>query len=75
VITVTDDGLRMPASQAEALHRIPAGDLLIDPVQLAAVLEEPASDGSVPSVALLLWTLASLVVTIGAAIWWVTAGY
>jgi hypothetical protein len=72
---VTDDGLRVPASQPEALHRIPARDMLVDPAQLEAVLEEPASGGSVSRLELIIWTVASLIITIGAAIWWVTAGY
>ncbi|GEM_PF-3307120 len=64
-----------PGAQLDALHAIPAADMLVDPGKLAAVLEEPSPAGAVSMMALLGWTLASVIVTVGAAIWWIAAGY
>jgi hypothetical protein len=72
---VTDEGLRVPTGQLDALRQVPAEDMLVDPAQLAAVLEEPGSAGSVTRTELMLWTLASLILTIGAAIWWAATGH
>ena len=69
-----DNGLQVPASQLDALRAVPAGDMLVDPVQLEAVLEDPSNDDAVSRVALAGWTLASLAATVGAAVWWVATG-
>jgi hypothetical protein len=71
---VDDNALQVPASQLEALRAVPAGDMLVDPAQLQAVLEEPSTADAVSRVALAGWTLASLAATVGAAIWWVATG-
>ena len=72
---MNDDGLRAPASQLEAMREVPAEDMLVNPAQLEAVLEEPDSDGAVSQLALAGWTIASLAATVGAAIWWVASGH
>ena len=72
---MTDDGLWVPASQLDALRAVPAQDMLVDAAEFAAVLEEPGSDGSVTRMELILWTVASLVIAVGAAIWWAVAGH
>jgi hypothetical protein len=71
---VSDNGLQVPASQLDALRAIPAADMLVDPGQLEEVLEEPSDEGTVPLASLAMWTLVSLLVTVGAAIWWVATG-
>lgn len=62
-------------TQLEALHAIPAQDMLVDPAQLALVLEEPSSEDRLTRAALIGWTLATLAVTIIAAIWWAATGH
>lgn len=62
-------------TQLDALHAIPARDMLVDPAQLELVLEEPSSADRLPWAALLCWTLATLAVTIVAAIWWAVLGH
>ena len=69
-----DNGLQVPASQLEALRAIPASDMLVDPAQLEAVLEEPDDSSRVSLLALAGWTIAALAATVIAAIWWVTTG-
>ena len=69
-----DNGLRAPASQLEAMHEIPAQDMLVNPAELEAVLEEPDGATAVSQVALAGWTLISIAATVGAAIWWVAGG-
>lgn len=69
-----DNGLQAPASQLEALRAIPAQDMLVDPAQLEAVLEEPDDKAVVSLPALAGWTIASLAAAVGAAIWWVATG-
>jgi hypothetical protein len=61
-------------TQLEALHAIPAQDMLVDPAQLELVLEEPSATDRLPWSALIFWTLATLAVTIIAAIWWAALG-
>jgi hypothetical protein len=72
---LANDGLQLPASQLDALHAIPAGDMLVNPAELESVLEEPSSEGLVSQRELLWWTLGSLVVAIVAAIWWAASGH
>jgi hypothetical protein len=62
-------------TQLEALHAIPAQDMLVDPAQLELVLEEPISEDRLPWAALIGWTLATLAVTVIAAIWWAALGH
>jgi hypothetical protein len=62
-------------TQLDALHAIPAQDMLVDPAQLELVLEEPSADDRLTWSALIGWTLATLAVTIIAAIWWATLGH
>jgi hypothetical protein len=62
-------------TQLEALHAIPAQDMLVDPAQLELVLEEPIAEDRLPWAALIGWTLATLAVTIIAAIWWAAIGH
>ena len=62
-------------TQLDALHAIPASDMLVDPAQLELVLEEPSAEDRLPWSALLGWTLATLAVTIVAAIWWAALGH
>ena len=62
-------------TQLDALRAIPARDMLVDPAQLELVLEEPSSEDRVSRAALIGWTLATLAVTIIAAIWWVASGH
>jgi hypothetical protein len=71
---VNDNGLQIPASQLEALRAIPASDMLVDPAQLEAVLEEPDETSRVSLLALAGWTLAALAATVIAAIWWAATG-
>jgi hypothetical protein len=61
-------------TQLDALHAIPAQDMLADPAQLELVLEEPSAEDRLPWKALLGWTLATIAVTIIAAIWWAALG-
>ena len=70
-----NDGQQAPATQLDALRAIPASDMLVDPAQLELVLEEPSSEGLVSRAALISWTLATLAVTIIAAIWWAATGH
>ena len=69
------DGRQPTQTQLDALRAIPAGDMLVDPAQLELVLEEPGSEDQLSRVALIGWTLASLAVTIIAAIWWALSGH
>jgi hypothetical protein len=62
-------------TQLDALHAIPAQDMLVDPAELALVLEEPSEEDRLPWSDLLGWTLATLAVTIVAAIWWAALGH
>jgi hypothetical protein len=62
-------------TQLDALHAIPAQDMLVNPAELALVLEEPSEEDRLPWSALLGWTLATLAVTIVAAIWWAALGH
>ena len=62
-------------TQLDALRAIPARDMLVDPAQLELVLEEPSSEDRVSRAALIGWTLATITVTIIAAIWWVASGH
>ena len=62
-------------TQLDVLRAIPARDMLVNPAELEQVLEEPSGEGLVSQAALLVWTLASIAVTIIAAIWWVAAGH
>ena len=62
-------------TQLGALHAIPAPDMLVDPAQLELVLEEPSAEDRLPWSALLGWTLATIAVTIIAAIWWAALGH
>jgi hypothetical protein len=71
---VDDYGLQVPASQLDALRAVPDGDMLVDPAQLEAVLEEPSNDDAVSRIALAGWTLASIAAAVGAAIWWAATG-
>lgn len=71
---MNDNGLQVPASQLEALRAIPASDMLVDPAQLEAVLEEPDDSSRVSLLALAGWTIATLAATVVAAIWWVVTG-
>lgn len=71
---MSDNGLRAPASQLEAMRAIPAQDMLVNPADLEAVLEEPGSDSAVSRLALACWTIASLAATVAAAIWWAATG-
>lgn len=70
-----DNGLAVQQSQREALNAIPARDMLVDPAELEAVLEEPATYGAVSRRAMAAWTIVSLVITILAAVWWAAAGH
>lgn len=70
---MNDNGLQVPASQLAALRAIPASDMLVDPAQLEAVLEEPDDSSRVSLLALAGWTIAALAATIIAAIWWVAS--
>ncbi len=70
-----NDGLQLPASQLDALHAIPADDMLVNPAELESVLEEPGSEGLVSQRDLLWWTLGSLMVAIIAAICWAASGH
>ena len=70
-----DNGLQAPARQRDALGAIPPQDMLVDRAGLEAVLEEPAVHGVVSRTAMAAWTIASLAVTIMAAIWWAAAGH
>lgn len=72
---LSDNGLRAPTRQRDALSAIPAQDMLVDPAELEVVLEEPAVHGVVSRTAMAAWTIASLAVTIMAAIWWAAAGH
>ena len=49
--------------------------MLVNPAELALVLEEPSEEDRLPWSALLGWTLATLAVTIVAAIWWAALGH
>ena len=69
------DGLQAPATQRDALRAIPPQDMLVNPTELELVLEEPSRDGMVPWMAIAGWTLASLAVTVAAAIWWAATGH
>jgi hypothetical protein len=71
---VNDNGRQAPASQLEALRAVPQQDMLVDPAQLEAVLEEPDDNDRASLPALAGWTIASLTATVGAAIWWVASG-
>ncbi len=62
-------------TQLEALNAIPAQDMLVNPAELEKVLEEPSSEGLISQTALIVWILASIAVTIIAAIWWAAAGH
>ncbi len=70
---MTDPTLATEISQFAALERIPSDDMLVDPHELRAALEEPSDDGALSPVALMAWTVASLALTVLAAIWWVAA--
>jgi len=72
---VNDNGLQAPASQLDALRAVPAQDMLVDPAQLEAVLEEPDDEHRVSPLALAAWTIASLAATVAAAIWWAATGH
>lgn len=71
---MNDNGLQAPASQLDALRAVPARDMLVDPGQLEAVLEEPDNKDRASLPALAGWTIASLAATVGAAIWWAATG-
>jgi hypothetical protein len=75
VAATGNDGRQAPVTQLDALRAIPASDMLVDPAQLELVLEEPSSEGLVSRAALIGWTLATLAVTIIAAIWWAATGH
>lgn len=62
-------------TQLDALRAIPASDMLVDPAELELVLEEPTATDRLPWSALITWTLATLAVTIIAAIWWAALGH
>lgn len=62
-------------TQLDALHAIPARDMLVNPAELELVLEEPSEQDRLPWSALIFWTLATLAVTIVAAIWWAALGH
>lgn len=62
-------------AQLDALHAIPAEDMLVDPAELELVLEEPSAEDRLPWSALVGWTLATLAATIIAAIWWAVLGH
>ena len=72
---MNDNGLRAPTSQLQAMHEIPAQDMLVKRAELEAVLEEPDDDSAVSPLALAGWTIASLAATVGAAIWWAVGGH
>jgi hypothetical protein len=72
---LANDGQQAPATQLEALHAIPAHDMLVNPAELELVLEEPSSEGLVSRAALIWWTAGSLAVTVIAAIWWAVSGH
>jgi hypothetical protein len=75
VAATGNDGRQAPITQLDALRAIPASDMLVDPAQLELVLEEPSSEDRLSRAALIGWTLASLAVTIIAAIWWAATGH
>ncbi len=72
---MTAEGHHTQGTQLEALHAIPARDMLVNPADLEQVLEEPSPEGLVSQTALIVWTLASIALTIFAAIWWAAAGH
>ena len=72
---MVNDGLRVPATQLDALRAIPADDMLVNPAELESVLEEPTDEGLVSRATLLWSTLGSLAVAVAAAIWWAASGH
>ena len=57
------------------LHEIPREDMLVDPDELEARLEEPSEEDRVSSRTLLLWSIATIAVTVVSGIWWAAAGH
>jgi hypothetical protein len=60
----------MTIDQRAALDRVPDGDLMVPRNELAAALQEPADTGEMSTWRLSLYLLATLAVTVIAAIVW-----
>jgi hypothetical protein len=60
----------MTVTQQAALAEIPDDDLLVDRAELAATLHEPPAHGEMSTALLALYLVATIAVTVVAAIAW-----